>query len=192
MQTLEALQSRVSVPRLKAPGPSAGQLEQLLRAAVRAPDHGLMRPWRFLVLSGRERRRLGELFARALQERRPDATAEELEKARSRPLRAPMVIVAVAEVDPDHPKIPPIDQIMSTAAAVQNMMVAAHEMGLGAMWRTGSWALDPLVKEGLGFAGKDEIVAFLYLGTAAGSRKTVPEESPETYLRHIPGEWSSE
>jgi nitroreductase len=151
-----------------------------------------MRPWRFIVLAGRERQRLGEIFARALLERRPDATAEELEKARNRPLRAPMVIVAVAEVEANHPKIPAIDQIMSTAAAVQNMMIAAHETGLGAMWRTGSWALDPRVKEGLGFSEKDEIVAFLYLGTPAGSRKPVPEESPETYLRHIPEGWPAE
>lgn len=192
MQTLEALQERVSVPRLKAPGPSARQLDQLLRAAVRAPDHGLLRPWRFLVLTGRERRRLGEILARALRDSRPDASEEDLDKARSRPMRAPMVIVAVAEVDAEHPKIPAIDQIMSTAAAVQNMMVAAHEMGLGAMWRTGNWALDPRVKEGLGFAEKDEIVAFLYLGTPAGARKAVPDESPERYLRRIPAGWPAE
>lgn len=191
MQTLEALQERVSVPRLKAPGPSSRQLDQLLRAAVRAPDHGLLRPWRFLVLTGRERRRLGEIFARALLESRPEATAEDLDKARSRPVRAPMVIVAVAEVV-EHPKIPAIDQIMSTAAAVQNMMIAAHEMGLGAMWRTGNWALDPRVKEGLGFTEKDEIVAFLYLGTPAGARKTVPDEPPEHYLRRLPEGWPVE
>lgn len=192
MQTIEALQTRVSVPRLKAPGPDAGQLERLLQAAVRAPDHGLMRPWRFLVLSGRERQRLGEILAHALLEKRPQATPAELDKIRAKPMRAPTVIVAVAEVEPEHAKIPVIDQIMSTAAAVQNMMVAAHEMGLGAMWRTGSWALDPFVKEGLGFAEKDEIVAFLYLGTPAGARKAVPDEPPERYLRHIPEQWAAE
>jgi nitroreductase len=186
MNTLSALQSRVSVPRLEEPGPTSEQLDALLRAAMRAPDHGLMRPWRFFVLAGNDRHRLGDIFERALCRRQPEADEQAREKARTRPLRAPVVIVAVAEVQQDNPRIPAIDQIMSTAAAVQNMMVAAHEMGVGAMWRTGSWALDPGVKEGLGFAEKDEIVAFLYLGTPAGAVKSIPDQDHRDYLRRLP------
>lgn len=186
MDAISALQNRVSAPRLEAPGPDEEQLRSLLQAALRAPDHGLLRPWRFLVLEGDQRARLGEIFERALLADQPDAGETARQKARQAPLRAPVVIVAVAEVWRDNPKIPPMEQIMSTAAAVENMMVAAHALGLGAMWRTGAWARDPHVKTGLGFSDKDEIVAFLYLGTPAGTLKELPRDDIQDYLRELP------
>ena len=186
MDALTALHNRASVPRLDAPGPDAEQLQALLRAAVRAPDHGLVRPWRFVVLEGERRQRLGERLEAILLEDQPDADAAAREKARAHSLRAPMVIVAVAEIEPDHPKAPPVEQIMATACAVENMMVAAHALGLGAMWRTGGWARDNRVKRALGFADKDEIVSFLYLGQPAGTTKSVPEPVLSDYLRELP------
>lgn len=186
MDALTALQSRVSMPRLDSPEPEPEQLEAVLRAALRAPDHGLLRPWRFLVLRGADRERFGERLEQILLEDRPDADTATREKARQHSLRAPVVIVAVAEIEPNHPKAPPVEQIMSTAAAVENMMIAAHAQGLGAMWRTGGWARDARVKRVLGFADKDEIVAFLYLGRPAGTKKAVPEPLVSDYMRELP------
>lgn len=186
MDAIEALQGRVSVARLVEPGPSREQLDQILRAAMRAPDHGVLRPWRFLVLEGEALGRLGEIFAAAIRHDQPDVDEATLQRVRDKPLRAPTVITAVAEVDPEN-RIPVEEQLLATGAAVQNMMVAAHALGLGAMWRTGSMAFHPEVKRGLGFAPRDRIVGFVYLGTPAAVPKTAPRESPEPYLRTIPG-----
>lgn len=185
MDALEALHTRVSVAVLGEPGPSEEQVSQLLQAAVRAPDHGIVRPWRFLLLTGDDRKTLGALMRRARQQKVPESPVEELDKIESKPLRAPMVLVAVAEIDPDN-RVPALEQIVSTGAAVQNILVAAHALGIGAIWRTGSLASDVLVKEGLGFQEKDEIVGFIYLGTPAGSIKRLADEDPVRYLRGLP------
>jgi nitroreductase len=186
MDALTALHSRVSAPRLEAPGPDADQLQKLLRAAVRAPDHGVLRPWRFVVLQDEARERFGARLEDILLEDDPDADDSAREKARHHSLRAPLVIVAVAEIEPEHPKAPPLEQIMATACAVENIMVAAHAEGLGAMWRTGGWARDNRVKRALGFDDKDEIVSFLYLGQPGGTSKSVPEPVVTDYLRELP------
>lgn len=185
MDAIDALHSRVSVARLEAPAPNAEQLDIMLRAALRAPDHGLVRPWRFLVLEGDDLNRLGDVLVQARQAEQPDSAPETLERLRCKPLRAPMVLVAVAETNPNH-RVPVLEQIISTGAAVQNLLVAAHALGVGAMWRTGGLASHPLVKRGLGFAEKDEIVAFVYLGTPVGRLKTVPAEQPAAFIRKLP------
>lgn len=185
MDTLDALKNRVSVAQLGEPAPDDATVEHLLQAAIRAPDHGVLRPWRFLVLRGDERLRLGDLLVRAKRDREPDLDNEAQEKLRAKPLRAPMVLVAVAEVVEGH-RVPVLEQIVATGAAVQNIMVAAHALGVGAMWRTGSLASSRIVKEGLGFADKDEIVGFIYLGTPCGSIKMVPADTPANYLRQLP------
>lgn len=185
MDALDALQSRVSVAVLGEPGPSDDQIQSLLKSAIRAPDHGLLRPWRFLLLKGKQREALGDIFVEARMQEPSPATDQELNKLRTNPLRAPLVMVVVAEVIETH-KVPVIEQVVATGAAVQNMMIAAHAMGIGAMWRTGPMASNKLVKAKLGFADKDEIVGFLYLGTPSGSVKALPSESPETFIRELP------
>lgn len=184
MDAITALHTRLSTPRLTAPGPSKEDLASLLGAAIRAPDHGLLRPWRFLILEGEKRKELGEIFAAAQLVDDPASDPAVLDKLRNNPLRAPTVMVVVAETD-EGSRVPVIEQIMAVAAATQNMMVAAHAIGVGAMWRTGRMASHDLVKERLGFARKDEIVAYLYLGTPTGSRKALPSESYEPYMREL-------
>jgi nitroreductase len=185
MDIQTAILERVSCPRLEAPGPDAQQLRQLLTAAVRAPDHGLLRPWRFIVVEGDERRRLGEMLAQCCQQEQPDLSEAQIEKLRQAPLRAPTVLIVVAEVSAPH-KVSAIDQIMACAAAVQNLLLTAHAIGVGAMWRTGAPALSPSLKTRLGFRSEDEIVGFIYLGTPAGSARTVTPESPDNWIRALP------
>ena len=173
MDALQALHERVSVPRLIGPAPTAAQREALFKAALRAPDHAYLRPWRFLVLESEGLERLGELFGRAALAQTPDLSPDTLSRYQGLPLRAPLMIIAIAR-HIDHPKAPFIEQEMSCAVAVGNMLIAAHAMGLGAVWRTGDLAYDPMVREGLGLADNELIAAFLYVGHPAGARKNVP------------------
>ena len=181
MNALEVLHNRVSVPMLEAPAPAGQVLANIQQSAMRAADHRLLRPWRFLVVEGEGLDRLGQLFVEAKTP--PGETLEEREQARwaSKPHRAPMVMVAIANVQ-DNPKVPEVEQVISAGCAVQNMLNAAYAQGVGAMWRTGGFAYDPVVKEGLGLAANEQIVGFLYLGTPKGELKPVPELNPDQYF----------
>ena len=174
MKALEAIHSRTSSPRLTEPAPSGEVLENILRAAFRAADHGLLRPWRFLTIQDESRNRLGELFAQAALGDDPELSEQQLEKIRNKPLRAPLLIVTVSSIQ-QHPKVPPFEQDLSAAAATQNMLLAAHAQDVGAMWRTGSMAYHPAVMKGLGLSDSEKIIGFLYLGTATGPRKPIRE-----------------
>lgn len=185
MDILTAINERVSCPRLQEPPPDAAQLARLLKAAVRAPDHGLLRPWRFIAIAGEDRERFGQMIVDACISEQPELTEAQCEKLRAAPLRAPMVLVVVAEVQPEH-KVSGMDQIMACAAAVQNLLLTAHAIGVGAMWRTGAPALSNALKVALGFAPKDEIVGFVYLGTPCGSPRIPQEDDPASYLRQLP------
>ncbi|MCY1258707.1 putative NAD(P)H nitroreductase YdjA [compost metagenome] len=181
MEAFDALLNRVSHARLGEPAPSAQQLERLFRVALRAPDHGQLRPWRFLTVAGEARRQLGELFARATAAAQPDAAPEALDKARAMPLRAPLLIVAVARLQ-EHPKVPEIEQLLSAGCATHGLIQAAFAEGLGAMWRTGAMAFDPLVHEGLGLAANERIVGFIYMGTPIGELRRPVELAPADFV----------
>jgi len=180
MDALEALHTRTATPRLTEPAPDDSDLDLILKAALRAPDHGMLRPWRFLVVEGKAREKLGQLFVDCLQPEQP----EEREKLLNSPLRAPLVIVAVATVK-EHPKVPAIEQIGSMAAAIQNMTVAIHALGYGSIWRTGAVAYHPKVKEALGLKPTDEIVGYLYVGTPTFRDRPVPEHNLADYVEYL-------
>jgi nitroreductase len=173
MDAIEAILARASCLRVVPPGPTPDQLELILKAGSRAPDHGRMQPFRFLVMEGAARERLGELMAAALARRAPDVAASALDGERAKALRAPTIVAVGAALRPN-PKVPDIEQVVAAGAACQNMLLAAHALGLGAFWRTGPAAYDAGVKAGLGFDEGDAIVGFLYFGAPAG----VPPERP--------------
>jgi nitroreductase len=187
MEALAALSTRHSIapPFLTGPGPDEAMLARILAAGASAPDHGRLRPWRFIVIRGAARERLGEVFAEALVKRQPDAPVEALEQERSRPLRAPVVLAVVARLDPQHPKIPEIEQILSTGAAVENILLAAHAQGFGAKWLTGANAYDAHVMAALGLAANDRLAGFVHLGTVDGK----PPQVPHADARDLTVEW---
>ncbi len=185
MDAIEALTSRRSPPKLVDPAPDDAALEAMLGAAMRAPDHGRLRPWRFIVLKGAARERLGSVLADALKARAPGVPDDVLARERQKPLRSPLMVVVAAELHEDH-KIPVVEQLLAAGAATQNIMLAAHAMGYGAMWRTGDGAYDAHVKEALGLKASDAIVGFLYLGTPAG-RTPIPPDEPS--VRSFVREW---
>jgi nitroreductase len=165
MDLLSAIDSRVSVARLIEPAPTPEDVTLMLTAAVRAPDHGHLAPWRFIVLTPRGRGLLAGAAAQARLRRNPEATAEQLEAERAKVLRPPLIIVAACVADAANVKIPEIEQILAVGAAVQNLLLAAHALGYGAIWKTGPAAYDPAVKAVLGLTPQDHIVSFVHLGS---------------------------
>ena len=166
MDALEALTTRASPLSLTDPAPDRAALDAMLRAAVRAPDHGRLHPWRFVVISGDARSRLGDVLAAALKAREPNAPEAAITKERAKPLRAPLIVVVAARLR-EHKNVPAVEQIIAAGAAAQNILVAAHALGYGGFWRTGPAAYDSDVKAALGLEAPDSIVGFLYLGTPA-------------------------
>ena len=170
MDALEALTTRRSSPRLTTPAPSREQLDIIVQSALRAADHALLRPSRFLLLQDQALTKLGELFVAADVADGVELTPAQREKIFNKPLRAPTIIVAIASLQ-EHPKVPSIEQEYSAAAAVQCMSLAAYAQGLGSMWRTGSKAYHEIVRSGLGVQSHEKIIGFLYLGTPCNTGK---------------------
>lgn len=183
MDALVALHQRVSITKLAAPAPDKDQLNQLFKAALRAADHGNMRPWRFLIIEGEQLLKLGELFARVAQSNKQEITAAELERFKSMPLRAPMIIACIADTA-ENPKVPLIEQLISAGAATQNLITAAFALGLGAVWRTGDMAYDPHVKSALGLASNEELVGYVYIGTPSVPVHLPREQNPEEFFSY--------
>jgi nitroreductase len=179
MDVIEAISGRRTVPPLKMADEPLGEDEvaAILAAGAAAPDHGKMRPWRFITVCGEARGRLGEVFASAVLADDPDASDAEIEKQKVAPLRAPFLVIVTALLDPSLGKHPPVERIASAAAAVQNMLLAAHGLGLAAKWATGKNARSATVKRGLGVAESDEIVGILYIGRYAQAHP--PTERPD-------------
>lgn len=187
MDVIQTIVGRRTVPQLKmaGPGPSPEQLTLILEAGAAAPDHGKLRPWRFLVVENEGRARLGELFVEALLETEPSAPADLIDKQRTAATRVPLVIVVVARIDMTQGKIPEIERVASAAAAAQNMLLATHAMGFAGKWSTGKNAYDPRIKAGLGLAPADHIVGYLYLGSYGAAQ----EASPRPALEGIVARW---
>ena len=163
MDAMEAILTRYSVSKVKSDPVTCEVIEKLLHAAVQAPNHYRVRPWRFVILTGNSREALGQVMAQALKQQHPDLPEAGLEKERSKPLRAP-VLIAVGMDKPGDPRVLEIENICAVAAAVENLLLAAHAEGLGAMWRTGPAARDPDVKKFLGFKSDQELLSFVYIG----------------------------
>ena len=180
---VDALQSRVSSPKLCEPGPTRSDVETLVRCAVRAPDHGRLKPWRFVVVEDDGRAALGELFERALLAKDADASEQKRAKTKLMPLRAPLVIVAIANVTTSH-KVPVMEQVIATGVAVQNMQLAAIELGYGAIWRTGGMASSSVVRNHFELEPEDQIVGFLYVGTPVGEARSPVAQDLESCVEY--------
>ncbi|MGD0610201.1 MAG: nitroreductase [Anaerolineales bacterium] len=163
MDVLEIIRTRHSIAKVKPDPLPRNLVEKLLNAAVQAPNHHHSRPWRFVVLTGPGRERLGEVMAQSLKKQKSDLPDSALDIERAKPLRAPLLIAVGVEKSSD-PRVLEIEDICAAAAAVENMLLAAHALGLGAMWRTGPPARDPLVKQFLGFAPDQPLIGFIYVG----------------------------
>ena len=176
---LEVLFRRRSIGRLTEPAPSDSELETMLRAAAAAPDHGELRPWRFVVLRGEAKEQFGSVLAEAYLRRVADVAGRpepaKLAKERTKLNRAPLVVIVCAVHRHDH-KIPWDDQLGAANAAAQNLLLAATALGYGSMWRTGDPVFDPHVKRAVGLTEHDAIVGFVYVGTPHEGGEKPPKD----------------
>ncbi|MFT5032963.1 MAG: nitroreductase [Bacteroidia bacterium] len=186
MDALTLLQQRNSAAKLCEPGPDGNELDAMLRAAMRAPDHANLRPWRFLLIQGGARLKLGGVFADALAKRNPESTEAERDKAKSKTLRAPLIIAVVVRSS-EHPKVPFIEQQLSAGCAAHALLLAADALGFAGIWRTGANAFDRNVMKGLGLAANESLVGFLYFGSREGRSKPIPDHNPRDFASQWPG-----
>ncbi|MEP6894642.1 MAG: nitroreductase [Chloroflexota bacterium] len=163
MDVFDAIHGRHSQGKVKQDPVPRALIEKLLSAAVQAPNHYKVRPWRFVVLTGTARNKLGDVFAASQLERKPDLPPEASDKTRGLPLRAPLLI-AVGVDKPSEEKVLEVENIAAVSAACQNILLAAEAEGLSVKWRTGNWARDEKVKEYLGFSADQHLIAYLYIG----------------------------
>ena len=173
MDALDLMLTRESALKLESPGPSSAELDRIFESAVRAPDHGRLRPWHFVVIGEHQRAAFGALMADSLRRRDATVSDAELQRERDKAFRAPVIVVVAAKVRKGH-KIPEIEQLASASAAAQTIMLAAPALGYGAVWKTGAPAYDPTVKTALGLNEDDDIIGFLYIGTRVGGLSPIP------------------
>lgn len=180
MDVLQAIRTRRSVGRIKETLPEKDMIEKILESARWAPNHYKTEPWRFMVLTGEGRSRLGEAYAKVDLTRLPSPTEAErqaaLEKGMRKAQRAPVVIVIMVEPDPQE-KVKWVEEVAATACAVQNMMLTAHALGLASKWRTGAPSYHPAMKEAFGVSEEGLVFGFLYVGYPADVPEA-PEKKP--------------
>ncbi len=171
MKELSFLTEHCSYPakELNDPAPSAEQIEHILQAAMSAPDHGELTPYRFLIIEGEARFRLAEIFAQATLQRNPEVDEATLNKQKNKPLRAPMIITVIANIT-QNPNIPEIEQILCAGCAAQHIQLACRALGFGSIWLTGANSYDMTVYQALGLDIDERIIGFIYIGTPADKR----------------------
>ena len=184
MNAIDALLTRASVSELADPAPDGPALEAILQAGLRAPDHGKLRPWRFVLIRGEARPAWAETIVAALKARDPEAPEAVAEKQRNRVLNAPLIVALGVKLRRGH-KIPEIEQMLSVGAGAMNMLNAAHALGYGGVWLTGSNAFDPRVVTALGLEDGDKLAGFLFLGTP----KAIPLATRRPALEDHVTEW---
>ncbi|MBI3973479.1 MAG: nitroreductase [Chloroflexi bacterium] len=183
---LRAIRTRRSHTFVLPEAPPREAIETLLEAANHAPNHHLTQPWRFFVCTGDARLRLGEAVLTGIEQRWPRADPEQAAARRKNVprsfLRAP-VVIAVAAAPPGHPHTAPWEELAATAAAIQNLLLAAHAMGLAAYWRSNGTGLDT-VKEFLDLEAEAQLVGFVYVGYPDPAA-TLPEKPRRPYAEFV-------
>ncbi len=174
--TLIQTRQNISSRHLQEPAPSAAQRQQLLDAAAAAPDHGLINPWRFIAIPQDKRLLLAEVFAQALVDRDPDATPEQIATAREKAHRAPLLLLAVAQLGPAEPPIRPLERMVSLGCAIQNMLLLAHAMSFGAGLTSGQALDSPRLHALFGLTEGEQAVCFVNVGTV--SKRKSPRARP--------------
>lgn len=188
-ELVEFLKIRRSMPAFQMcePGPSRAEIEDMLRLAVRVPDHGKLAPWRFIVYRGAERLEIGEkLLAMALA-KKPDLSAEMIEVERTRFTRAPVVIAVISTAAP-HTKIPEWEQVMSAGAVCLNLLMAANAYGYLSNWLTEWFAYDTAAHPLLGIAETEKVAGFIHVGSSTFPIVERPRPAIEDVVSWVGGD----
>jgi len=183
--TLITSRQNISPKRLVEPGPSAAQLERILNAAAAAPDHGELTPWRFVIVPQDKRMLLAEAFSQALIDRDAGATALQIESAREKAHRAPLLMLAVARLGPSEPDIPAEERLVSLGCALQNMLLVAHAMGYGAGLTSGQAMTSPRLRELFALAEGERAVCCINVGSVTKRRPMRLRPAPAAIVRTL-------
>ena len=164
MDAIKNIIERVSYKKLLKPFPNNDEMNLVYKAALRAPDHRNLKPSRFIEVRGKGLKKLSEIFVDYAVNNIAGLTEAKLNKIKNAPFRAPMIVVLISKIT-NHPKVPKIEQMLSTGAATQNMLLTLNALGYGAIWRSGSLALNSKICKYYSIDKKDEIIGYLYIGT---------------------------
>jgi nitroreductase len=184
MALIEARQT-ILPRRLGAPGPDAEQLRQILQAAAHAPDHDRRMPWRFVIVPEERRADLADVFARALLERDPQATTEQLSQAREKAFRAPLLMLAIAQLAPADDEIPDAERMISAGCAIQNMLLVATAQGYGSSLTSGKALGSAPLRELFGLAANEQALCFISIGTPASRKPARARPQPHEYTSNL-------
>lgn len=187
-ELIDLIKSRCSVsPKwLGQPGPSPDDIKLIISAAITAPDHDALRPWRFLAISGSARDNLADVFAQAKRLRSPDAEDEDIERERSRARQAPLTLAIIFRPVRDNQKVPVPEQYVSLGAAIQNILLSCQALGFGAKTLSGAKVYEACVRDALGVKPDEELNSFICVGTPQAPRK----ERPRPLLKDHFTEWT--
>ena len=183
MDALENILNRVSARSLVEPHPSKKEMDIVYKAALRAPDHAWLRTSSFIEVKGESLNKLSNIFVN-YGKSVPNISDEVLDKYKNAPYRAPMIIILVNTFK-EHPKVPAIEQKLSTATAAQNIMLALNAMKYSCIWRTGKMAFNELIQKELGLDNNQEILGYLYIGTESGEKKKIPNLDIDDFVSYL-------
>ena len=183
MKALDNILNRNSARLLKGPAPSKDEMRIIYQAALRAPDHAWLRPSSFIEVKEAGLKKLSNIFKK-YADTIPNITDEVKNKYKNAPFRAPMIVILVNSFK-EHPKVPAIEQKLSTAAAAQNLMLALSAMNYSAIWRTGKLAFNPHVARHLGLSEDQEVLGYIYIGTSDGKSKKIPDIDIDKFVTNL-------
>lgn len=171
--------------RLTEPGPDAAQLSSILHAAAAAPDHGELVPWRFVLIPAAARAQLAHVFAQALQERDPAATAKQMAEAREKAFRGPVLMLAVVRTGRAGDEIPAGERILSAGCAIQNILLMATAMGFASALTSGKALQTAGLRALFHLADDEQAVCFVNIGTALGRKPARIRPDPGQYVSSL-------
>ena len=183
MDALNNILNRVSARELTEPHPTKSEMEKVYKAALRAPDHAWLRPSSFIEVKGDGLNRLSNIFLEYAKNQ-TDITDQIIQKYKNAPFRAPMIIILVNTFK-EHPKVPAIEQKLSTATAAQNIMLALNTMNYSSIWRTGKLAFNKEIQTKLNLSDNQEILGYLYIGTSIGENKKIPNLDIDDFVSYL-------
>ncbi len=181
MEAIKNIVSRNSHSKLIDPSPTSAEMEMVYKSALRAPDHGRLSPSRFIEVTGKGLDKLSKIFLEYSKTHLDELDSKKLNKYENAPYRAPMIITLVCQIQ-RHPKVPEIEQMLSTAAAAQNILLSLHALKYGAIWRTGVFALNEEISSYFNLDNNERILGYIYTGTIDGKVKKLPQINIEDYV----------
>ena len=183
MDAMTNLLTRNSPRELTTPVPSKDEMHEIYQAALRAPDHAWLRPSRFIEVTGGGLDKLSKIFTEFAMNELQDVTPLQIEKYKAAPYRAPMIIILATQIT-EHPKVPKVEQMLSTATAAENILLALHAKNYAGIWRTGKFSFNQKIAKYFNLTSDHEVIGYLYVGTPSGTNKKIPQLDVDKFVTH--------